>query len=340
MTPSTIGRVIALYLPVMLAHLGCGGSRRVPIVDLWANRYPLIELSNQHASVLLMKADEALAFNTASRFDRAGMVLLARTAAGHAYFGPIIDRDRHDPGRDDHVAGTAGEYGMTSPLGYEEAGPGESFVKIGIGVLRRTDDKPYFFRRDYPLVDGGRWRIESTPVQSIAVQAVDGPRGWGYEQRTRVALLPDRPGFVIERTLTNTGTQPFATDYYCHNFVLLDGQEVSPDYTLSFRPAHAVAPGHSLPASLRFEEGQLRLRRPLAQQQSIWLPLISHDEGSAPWRATWSHLAGATISVEQQPKPDRVVIYMLSPYLSVEPFTDIKLRPGESFTLTATYHLQ
>jgi len=46
----------------------------------------------------------------------------------------------------DNVSGTAGEFGMgiadnvPPPLGFDEAKPGDCFVKIGVGVLRRPDN--------------------------------------------------------------------------------------------------------------------------------------------------------------------------------------------------------
>ena len=42
-------------------------------------------------------------------------------------------------------------------LGYDEAKPGDTFLKIGVGILRRPDDNPYDRYRDYEIVDGGRW---------------------------------------------------------------------------------------------------------------------------------------------------------------------------------------
>jgi hypothetical protein len=44
-----------------------------------------------------------------------------------------------------------------SALNYAEAKPGETFVKIGVGVLKRPDEARYAFRNPYELLDGGKW---------------------------------------------------------------------------------------------------------------------------------------------------------------------------------------
>ncbi len=42
-----------------------------------------------------------------------------------------------------------------SALGYNEAKPGEMFVKIGVGVLRKPDNSPYQFSKLYDIVNPG-----------------------------------------------------------------------------------------------------------------------------------------------------------------------------------------
>ena len=79
---------------------------------------------------------------------------------GHTYFGELIQP--HDPERHDGVAGPAEEFGMKfhPPLAYDQAAPGEPFVKIGVGVLKRKDDKPYTFFGRYEWVKRGTWTVE------------------------------------------------------------------------------------------------------------------------------------------------------------------------------------
>ncbi|MEO6910898.1 MAG: hypothetical protein ABI158_08240 [Edaphobacter sp.] len=70
--------------------------------------------------------------------------------------------------------GTMGHYPPASPLltvktlatGYDAAKPGETFLKPGVGVLRRIDSKPYSFSTAYPIVDGGTWVSRVTKTRS------------------------------------------------------------------------------------------------------------------------------------------------------------------------------
>ena len=49
-----------------------------------------------------------------------------------------------------------------TPLDYAETKPGESFVKIGVGVLSKPDDKPYTFSRLYTIFKWRKMESEKT----------------------------------------------------------------------------------------------------------------------------------------------------------------------------------
>lgn len=322
--------------------VGCSATQpSVEIQDPWSGRFPMIELANDQVAILVMSPDEQSGLNRASRFDRAGMVAFAQTIRGHTYFGPMVDPEKHDSSFHDHVAGTAGEFGMTeSPLGYDQAEPGEVFVKIGVGVLRRVDDKAYRFGRAYPLVNPGDWRIDSAGDRVTMTQTLDGPRGWAYDYRTQVSLLENEPGFVVKRTLTNTGKQVITTDYYNHNFILLDGQPVSPVYRLTLRPDHRVSKGRDVPPWVRFTGRALQLTDALPAGRTLWLPLRYEQTRGDAWGATVELEGGPKIVIDQDARPDLVVIFVKSPYISIEPFIEINLQPGDSFTWRARYLLK
>ena len=47
-------------------------------------------------------------------------------------------------------------------MGYDEAKPGGTFLKIGVGILRKPDDAPYSAYRLYEIVDGGKWSVKKS----------------------------------------------------------------------------------------------------------------------------------------------------------------------------------
>ena len=50
-------------------------------------------------------------------------------------------------------------------LGFMEANPSETFVKISVGTLTKPDDRRYSFSRLYPVVNHGNWTINKKPDQ-------------------------------------------------------------------------------------------------------------------------------------------------------------------------------
>ena len=71
---------------------------------------------------------------------------------GHEYFGQWFEH--YDPYLNDAIMGPVEEFrGSDGALGYNEAKPGGYFVKIGVGVLRKTDDSKYNFEGVYQLVN-------------------------------------------------------------------------------------------------------------------------------------------------------------------------------------------
>ena len=88
---------------------------------------------------------------------------------GHNYFGQWFER--YDPNLHDAILGP-GEGFLTNHagLGYDEAKPGESFVKIGAGAIRKPDEPRGFassaLTRSWTLANGPSVR-RRTPSNSF-----------------------------------------------------------------------------------------------------------------------------------------------------------------------------
>jgi hypothetical protein len=59
---------------------------------------------------------------------------------GHSYFGKWLDQS--DPFSHDAIMGPVEAF---SPVGYDAAAPGENFLIIGIGLLKKLSDAKYSF---------------------------------------------------------------------------------------------------------------------------------------------------------------------------------------------------
>jgi len=162
-----------------------------------------------------------------TRFDRMGMikeVILDNKDTFHASES-LID------GQGSDGQGFYNEFGIEEPIGYDEIGVGEQFLKIGVGALTKFSNNKYDFFHDYEVElflydveakeDSITFISESKPINGYAVKYVK-----------TVSL--DHNEMVIEYALTNTGQKNIDTTEYCHNFVAINNQPIGPEYELKF----------------------------------------------------------------------------------------------------------
>lgn len=196
----------------------------VPSPDRDAPNAPTVRITNGLVTAVLYLPDSERGYYRATRFDWSGVVADLQ-AGGHSYFGRWFPD--YDPKKHDAIAGPVQEF--VTGQGFDAAKPGETFVKIGVGVLR----KPAETVRGFPtleIVDGGKW---STQIRGDAVEFVhvvnDAASGYGYRYTKVVALPPGKTQMTLTHRLESTGTNPIDTEMYNHNFFVLDGQPSGPD---------------------------------------------------------------------------------------------------------------
>src|SRR3954454_19985962 len=130
---------------------------------------PKAELSNGALRVKLYLPDAANGFYHATRFDWSGMIDTVEYG-GHKFYGrwfqgidpAVVDFEYRGAdvivGPNTAATGPAEEFNTDNKaLGFNEAKPGGTFLKIGVGVLRRPDERDYDHFRLYDVVDPGKW---------------------------------------------------------------------------------------------------------------------------------------------------------------------------------------
>ena len=151
------------------ACLGSAGRAHADCTALPHADHPAVTLQRGPMSAVVFLPDAAQGYYRGARFDWAGIVGCV-SLRGHTFFGEWFKE--YAPTTNDAVTGPAEEFRHpTSELGYEEAGPNGLFLKIGVGVLRRTGQAPYRFGADYPIVDHGTWTT-SSKNHAVAFQQV------------------------------------------------------------------------------------------------------------------------------------------------------------------------
>ena len=208
----------ALLLPQAL--------RAQPVIspDPDAPDAPAVRITNGLASAVLFMPDSERGYYRGTRFDWSGAVASLDTGA-HSYFGRWFAD--YDPKKHDAIPGPVHDY--VTGQGFDAAPVGGTFVKIGVGVLR----KPAEPIRGFPtleIVDPGRWTTQVRPDAIDFVHEVsDAASGYGYRYAKTVALTPGKPQLTLTHRLESTGPNPIDTEMYDHNFFVLDGQGSGPD---------------------------------------------------------------------------------------------------------------
>ena len=149
--------------------------------------FPRLELDNGLIRVSIFLPDAESGYYRGTRFDWSGIIERV-DYADHRFYAPL--HSEHDPLRHDSVSGPAEEFAMFNPMGFAEAEAGESFVKIGVGLLAKGDAEEYEFHGDYRLIRAGEWVIEHGRDWVSFAQDLAGERGWAYRYRKTIRLAP------------------------------------------------------------------------------------------------------------------------------------------------------
>src|SRR5215510_6911496 len=233
------------------------GMLFVAVVAAWAATSPEATISNKQLNVKMYLPDPVNGFYKGARFDWSGIINKVELG-NHTFYGQWfskIDPTVRDVSyKDDDILvsvntsamGPAEEF--QTPLGYDNAKEGDSFVKIGVGVLKKRDDTRYAFANLYDIIDHGKWSMNQTANSIEFTQELsDMATGYGYLYKKTIRLLDDKPEMVIEHSLKNTGTLPIKSLLYDHNFTLFDNLPTSdisvtvPYEIKSTRPPDAAA---------------------------------------------------------------------------------------------------
>jgi hypothetical protein len=315
-----------------------------------AQNPPEAEISNGTIRAKFYLPDAKAGYYRGTRFDWSG-VISSLEYKGHNYYGPWFTKTEpkvHDFIYDgpDIVAGACSA--ITGPveefftkgkaLGYQEAKAGGTFLKIGVGVLRKPDQSDYDNYRLYEIVDPGKWTIHQKPDSIEFIQdAADGLSGYGYQYRKTVTLVQGKPEMLIEHTLKNTGKRPIESDVYDHNFLVLDGQPTGPDFAVTF--PFDFRTEQPLNAKMAEKRGKLfGYRKVLQGQDTVAATFLGYGATRADYNITIDNSkVGAGMNIACDRPLARLALWSIRSVLAIEPFIKMSIAPGEEFTWTYTY---
>lgn len=130
----------------------------------------------------------------------------------------------------DFGKGFYNEFGIETPIGFDEIKIGDWFHKIGIGLLKKTDTDYGFYKR-YEIKPAS-FKIKKNPgsIEMTCISEI--VNGFGYVLKKVIEIADS--GFVISYKLENKGSKTIKTDEYNHNFLSLDQDLIGRNYRLQF----------------------------------------------------------------------------------------------------------
>ena len=312
----------------------------VPVSAL--DSLPHRDISNGIVSAKVYLPGEG-GFYRGTRFDRTGVVTHA-TFKGHDFGEPWFSS--YSPHvRDfmwkDHqvtvstVSASVGPAEDFQPAGFDEAGDGGLFLKIGVGVMKRTNPA-YDFVHAYPVVNEGT-RSESHTKDSVRLtqKIADKASGYGYNYVKTIRLVPGKAQMIIEHVLTNTGKKAITTTVYCHNFLTLSPGDENVTITAPFdiKADKPFAPG-----TASVDGKTIKYLRAIPEGEAVTSPISGFGDKVSDYDFTVKNTAtgfGQRIRADQP--LSQINFWSIRTTFSWEPYIAIKLKPGQTKRWTYTY---
>ena len=307
---------------------------------------PHADISNGQVQVKIYLPDAKNGYYRATRFDWSGLVYSLRYN-GHDYYGPWFQKT--DPSVHDFVyrgpdivaspcTAITGPVDEFAPLGWDEAKPGGSFIKIGVGALRKPDEGKYDNYRLYEIIDSGKRTIKNDRESIGFTQDLAAASGYAYSYRKTLRLTEGKPEMLMEHSLKNTGTRAIRTRVYNHNFLVLDGQPPGPGIviTVPFQIQTRRPPTKEL-AEIR--GNQIVYLKTLQNRDIVTTPLEGFSQSP---KDNDIRIENSRLGVGMRITADRPLssesLWSIRAVLAMEPFVSVAIEPGNEFTWKSTYN--
>ncbi len=304
----------------IFSNLWSGYSQEVP------NTY----ISNGTIGCEIYLPDTENGYYRGTRFDWAGVVA-SLEYKGHTYFGKWFDK--YEPTIHDAIMGPVEAF---DPIGYNSAKPQESFVKIGVGILERPDSTDYHFSKSYKILNHGKWNIETKNEEVRFTHQITKGK-YPYTYHKSIQLKDDK--MIIEHTLVNDGDKNIESRVFNHNFFVIDQQKTGPGFSIQF-PFGIEGDESRLGGFAEVVKGKkIKFVKELGENDHpmiVNLSGFSTSEDDYDIRVENSN-TGAGVRITCDQPLSHMVFWSAIKTLSPEPYIDVNVKNGESFSWTISY---
>jgi hypothetical protein len=331
---------------------------------------PTAEISNGQIKAKIYLPDASRGFYRTTRFDWSG-IIGSLTYKGHEFYAPWyyrVDPTVYDLAYDDKGVISAPFTAMIGPgeefggdggaLGFAEAKPGGTFIKIGVGVLRKpqageppvpvrpargpsapqADPDRYDHSRTYELVDSGKWDVKKKADFVEFTQTLTDPSsGYAYLYQKTVRLVPGKPQMLIQHSLKNTGTKTINSNVYNHNFLVIDNEGPSKDFTITapFQMEPTRPPTAGL---LEIQGNKLVYVKTLTGEERATAGLKGYGETPKDYDfRVENRKLGVGYHVTADRPLSNLAVWSIRTVNALEPYVAMTIDPGKEFTWNLTY---
>jgi hypothetical protein len=314
--------------------------------------YPAQALKNGEVELTVYLPDAKTGYYRNTRFDWSSMVASLKYK-DVVWFGNWKDDVHTSTEVADDASGPAAEFGSVytgapPPPGYEEAAPGESFMKIGVGELRKplkpeyhqyNPENKFRYSSNFPYKTERffAWEISSGADWIEYAQTSPELKGYRYRLVRKISVTAKPAGFVMTCSLENMGEKPITQAYYEHNFLILAGRRVDESWRVEYPFALEISPAKD---SLWKPEGrQLLALRKLLLDDSFALELTGFGAKAADNRVRVWCGAEAGIEISGDQPLAGSILFGGRTVVCPESYIIISAQPGEIFRWRTEYRL-
>jgi len=296
-------------------------------------KFPESSISNGLIQANLYLPDTESGYYRGTRFDWSG-VIASLEYDGHSYFGQWFPN--YDPLLHDAITGPVEAF---DPIGYETAKPGEPFLKIGVGTLKKINDEPYRFTSPFEILNGGKWSVKNKKDRVVFTHILKDANGYAYLYEKTVKLVKGKPEMVLAHSLKNTGEKPIETKVYNHNFFMLDDQPIGPDYSVTFPfDLELISNTRGMGTTVEIQKNKLVFLEPIKPRESIYIVLGGFSDQASDYDITLSNSkTGAGVRITNDRPITNLPVWSIPTTLCPEPYMLVSVAPGETFTWNTTY---
>jgi hypothetical protein len=278
-----------------------------------------------HAKLYLPDAENG--YYRATRFDWAGQIA-SLEYQGHNYFGQWFER--YDPKLHDSILGPVESF---NAIGYDEAAVGGTFLRIGVGNLRKPQENRLNDFKTYDITDSGKWSVKSGPDFVEMTQEL--PGAYVYRKTVRVS----KGKLVLEHSLRNIGEKTLDTNVFNHDFYMLDNQPTSPDVvvTVPFELGHGddwKGPGETRGKELHYLQE-------LQKGQTVSATLTGYGDRASDYNiVVENRKSGAKVRQTSDRPMSRLYFWSIRTTVCPEAYIHLHVEPGNTETWRIGYEFQ